>query len=144
MQMQRTGVSGMCQKRTEWNGIERNVKKSAEGWRNKERNCLSVKGAFTQHQIVRSIKRLAKHFLTKVDQIFGEFLGYFEKHHFIIKNWHWSSIQKFGLLFITSGHTGKYIINAVCCWVFVSVKIRLDFQNGLTYCILCICTYEGT
>ena len=30
MQMKRTEVSGMCQKRTEWNGIEWNVKKSAE------------------------------------------------------------------------------------------------------------------
>ena len=50
--MKRTEVSGMCQNRTEWNGIERNVKKSAEGWWNKERNCLSVKGAFTQQFVI--------------------------------------------------------------------------------------------
>ena len=46
--MKQTEVSGMCQNRTEWNRIEQNVKKSTEGWWNKERNCLSVKGAFTQ------------------------------------------------------------------------------------------------
>ena len=49
--MKRTEVSGMCQNRTEWNGIEWNVKKSAEGWWNKEINCLSVKGAFTQQLV---------------------------------------------------------------------------------------------
>ena len=42
-------VSGMYQNRTEWNGIE---EKSDEGWRNKERIYLSVKGAFTQQNWV--------------------------------------------------------------------------------------------
>ena len=46
--MKRTEVSGMYQNRMEWNGME---EKLAEGWWNKERIYLSVKGAFTQHMI---------------------------------------------------------------------------------------------
>ena len=37
-------------------------------------------------QIGLFLKDLAKNFLTKVAQIFGNFWGYFEKHHFLIKN----------------------------------------------------------
>ena len=55
-------------------------------------------------------KFLAKKFLSKVAQIFGNLLGYSEKHYFVSKNCCGSFsplLGKFGLLFIPrSGHTG--------------------------------------
>ena len=56
-------------------------------------------------------KFLATNFIAKVDQLFGDFLGYFDKYHFLSQSCHGYScttFEEFGLLLIpTSSHTAS-------------------------------------
>ena len=52
--------------------------------------------------VTRILKFSVTNFLAKVAQLFGDFLGYFEKYHFLSKNcrgYFGSTFEKFGLLF---------------------------------------------